>query len=166
MSWAFVEELFTNKLVTLGPYTFLNNLVLGRGGLASSFVVFFFFFSCSYCVPIKLPKDPQQVLKGSQCSHCVPNSTTLLCTCFWPKLNFHVYKRGPKGCLCLCWGEYLLFRKNKMVMGKSKWLLPKTTLIRSINIYTHLVRFKWVWVIYGDNHLVINWVPNEHHLHK
>ncbi len=73
-----VEELFTNRLVTLGPYTFLNNLVLGRGGGGEFFCGFFFFFSHSYCVPIKLPKDPQQVLKGSQCSHFVPNSTTLL----------------------------------------------------------------------------------------
>jgi len=40
-------------------------------------------------------------------------------------------------------GECPLFQK-KMVMGKSKWLLPKKLLIRSINIYTHPVRFKWV----------------------
>jgi hypothetical protein len=41
-------------------------------------------------------------------------------------------------------GECPLFQKQKTVMGKSKWLLPKKTLTRSINIYTHPVRFKWV----------------------
>jgi hypothetical protein len=108
-----VEELFTNKLVTLGPYTFPNNFVLGKGRFGVLFFVFFFFFFlfllCSHQAP---KRSSTSYNRFSMFPSCSPIVLHFYGTCFWPKLNFHVYKRGPKGMSLLLLGGVLVVSKK------------------------------------------------------